>query len=292
MSGQIWFGNLQHMQWVPAPLVGAQVANTGYHASMDFENGGTAAIRSAQTHKLYTFNYNALMDSSEDIGVFNRFATGFYGDGLIYFTDPFAATANLLPAQWATPALIEQGWSNIYDVAPTFSNTASYSTYAQPYRSAVFNVTTAAGAQPARTVTIAIPPNATLNLGFSGSVTGTGGVFYRTVASGEGTTYGSPTALTALPASASTRTNVALSGASYKAVQIYIGRSSSATSTVTVTSILAQLGSTSVTGIHRAGEGHSGLTFDDDAIVENYGYLYPPRKGLNTTLREVGAWRQ
>jgi hypothetical protein len=55
--------------------------------------------------------------------------------------------------------------------------------------------------------------------------------------------------------------------------------------------MIAQLSTTVVTGNHRAGEGHSGLVFDDDAIVENYGYLYPPRKGLSTTLREVGAWR-
>jgi hypothetical protein len=291
MSGQIWFGNLQHMQWVPAPLVGAQVSNAGYHASIDFENGGSDSIRSVQYHKLYTFNYNALMDSSEDIGVFGRFATGFYGDGLIYFTDPFAATANLLPANWASPALIEQGWSNIYDVAPTFSDTTSYGTYAQPFRSATFNITTASGSQPARTIVVAIPPNATLKLGFSGSVTGTGGVFYRTVASGDGVTYGTPTAITALAVAGSARTNVSLAGSSYKAVQIYLGRSSSAASTVTVTSMIAQLSTTVVTGNHRAGEGHSGLVFDDDAIVENYGYLYPPRKGLSTTLREVGAWR-
>jgi hypothetical protein len=291
MSGQIWFGNLQHMQWVPAPLVGAQVSNANYRATMDFENGGSASVRSAQYHKIYTFNYNALMDSSEDIAVFNRFSSGYYGSGLIYFSDPFAAQANLFPAQWASPALIEQGWSNIYGGTPSFIDTGGFATYAQPYRSAVFNITTAANTLPTRTLIIPIPVNSTLKLGFSGSVTGTGGVFYRTVASGDGVSFGSATALTALAPGSATRTNVSLAGSSYKAVQIYLGRTSSAASTVTVTSMMAQLGDNAVTGNHRAGEGNSGLVFDDDAIVENYGYLYPPRKGVSTTLREVGAWR-
>ncbi len=42
---------------------------------------------------------------------------------------------------------------------------------------------------------------------------------------------------------------------------------------------------------HYQGEGSTGLMFVDDAIVETYSYMYPPRKGISTTLVEVGAWR-
>ena len=66
-------------------------------------------------------------------------------------------------------------------------------------------------------------------------------------------------------------------------------------STVSITSMMAQLYKTGLTPTlptsHYTGEGSTGLMFADDAIVENYSYMYPPRKGISTTLVEVEAWR-
>jgi hypothetical protein len=42
---------------------------------------------------------------------------------------------------------------------------------------------------------------------------------------------------------------------------------------------------------HMQGEGAMGMMFADDAIVETYSYMYPPRKGISTTLVEVEPWR-
>jgi hypothetical protein len=67
------------------------------------------------------------------------------------------------------------------------------------------------------------------------------------------------------------------------------------TSTVSVTSMIARLYKSTVTpslpSDHYEGKGSTGLMFVDDAIVDNYTYMFPPRKGISTTLVEVGAWR-
>jgi len=292
---QIWFGNEQHMQWVPAPLVGMNVSNAGYTAGIDYENGGSDQIRSVQTHKIYNLSFNDLMN--QDVDVFNRYARGYYGGGLIYLADPFAY-GNMLPANWASPALIEQGWSSIHSsVTPTYTN-SSAGYYNQTNRSATFTLSAALPTgMDTRSIVIPIPPTMTLKLGFSGGVTGTGAVYYQTMnAEVLGTTsgtYNAAVALTGLSDVAAPRTNVTISGASFKCVRIALGKTGAGAGTVVIRSMLAQLdtNATAVTGNHVDGLGNSGLVFMDDAIVENYGYFYPPRKALSTTLKEVGAWR-
>lgn len=296
MAKQIWFGIPGvKMQWCPAPRAGAQASNNGYVQVVPFENGGADVVRSAQTRKQYTFNFNGPSKDLDGISVYSRYATGFYGSGLIHFADPYAFETNLFPAGWASPGLIEQGWKNIYDVTPTFANTASNS-YNQPLRTATWSVTTAADAVPTGTnsvVYIPIPPTHTLNIGASGSKTGTAVV--RVVPINTDGTDGTASDLTLLAATSGTRMNATFPGSSYQAVKVYITRTSSTASTITLTSLMAQLYKTGTTPSlptsHIAGEGHTGLMFADEARVENYIYIDPPRKGMNTTLVEVGAWR-
>lgn len=296
MAKQIWFGIPGvKMQWCPAPKAGAQVSNAGYAQTVAFENGGADVVRSAQRRKQYTFNFAGPSKDLDGISTYTRYAAGFYGSGLIYFADPYAYETNLFAAGWSSPGLIEQGWENIYDATPTFSNTSS-NTYNQPLRSATWSVTSSAGAVPATANGVAyipIPPTHTLNIGASGSATGD--AVLRVVPINTDGTSGTATDLTLLDATASTRMNATFSGSSYQAVKVYITRTGSASSTITLTSLMAQLYKTGVTpslpSSHIIGEGHTGLAFADEAIVENYTYIDPPRKGMNTTLIEVGAWR-
>lgn len=296
MSNQIWFGIPgQHMQWCPAPLAGAQAANIRSVQSIAFENGGADVVRSKQYRKQYEFSFNGLAKDLDGIGVYNKFASGFYGDGLFYFSDPYAWETNLFPAGWASPGLIEQGWENIYSVTPTFTNTSSNS-YNQPKRSAVFSVTTGANAVPTignGVAYVVIPPTHTLNIGVSGSKTGTAVV--RVVPINTDGTDGTAVDLTLLDPTASTRMNATFAGSSYQAVKVYITRTDTTASTITIASMMARLvetgSSLTLTGSHMPGEGHTGLEFNDEAIVETYTYIQPPRKGLSTSLVEVGAWR-
>jgi len=296
-SSQIWFGIPGvKMQWCPAPLAdSATASNINYSASIVFENGGADVARSKQYRKQYAFSFSGLAEDLDGIGVYNKYASGFYGDGLFYFSDPYAWETNLFSAGWASPGLIEQGWENIYDTTPTFANTTTNS-YNQPTRTATWQVTSSANAVPTTnngTQYIVIPPTHTLNIGVTGSKTGDAVI--RVVPINTDGSSATAVDLTLIGATSSTRMNATFSGATYQAVKIYITRTSTAASTISLTSMMARLvltgRSLTLTGNHMPGDGHTGLEFADDARVENYIYMFPPRKGMSTTLVEVGAWR-
>jgi len=114
MAKQIWFGIPGvKMQWCPAPAAGATASNVGYVETMAFENGGAAVARSKQTRKQYAFNFNAPSKDLDGISTYTKYASGFYGDGLIYFADPFAFETNLFPPAWASPS-----WMAILQMLP------------------------------------------------------------------------------------------------------------------------------------------------------------------------------
>lgn len=292
MANQMWFGIPgSHMQWVPCPSIDSVVQRNRYVERMQFENGGGDARRSAQYQMEYQFNFAGPAHEVEGIDAFNKFAQGFYGDGLIQLAHPANFETNMFPAAWASPGLIEQGWANIGSTAPTFANT-NVTSYGQPSRTATWNVTQQAGTYT-KSVTIAIPPTHTLHLGVSGVATGSGVV--RVAPIDTDGNAGSVVSLTLLSKSNSTRMNTTFAGSSYQAVRVYITRSADTAATVSITSMMAQLYKTGTTPTlpttHYQGEGSTGLMFVDDAIVETYSYMYPPRKGIATTLVEVGAWR-
>lgn len=296
MSKQIWFGIPGvKMQWCPAPLAAPEVSNVNYVASIAFENGGADIARSKQYRKEYSFSFSGLSEDLDGIGVYNKYASGFYGDGLFYFSDPYAWETNLFSAGWASPGLIEQGWENIYDTTPSFANTTA-NNYNQPLRTATWSVTSSANAAPTTAngvQYIVIPPTHTLNIGVTGSATGDAVV--RVVPINTDGTSGTATDLTLIGATSATRMNATFAGSSYQAVKVYITRTSTNASTISIVSMMARMVETgkslTLTGSHMPGEGHTGLEFADDARVETYTYMYPPRKAMSTTLVEVGAWR-
>jgi len=192
--------------------------------------------------------------------------------------------------------LIEQGFKNIYGGAtntlPAFGSTGTNS-YNQPLRTAVFNINTAANF-PTKKFTIPIPPGYVLNLGASGTKTGTAVVQVRPVLANG--IYDTKVNLTLLNPTSSTRMNATFSGDTYSAVEVYLTRTSTAASSISLTSMMAQLYVSGATPTlptsHIMGQGSTGMVFADDAIVETYSYMHPPRKGISTTLVEVEAWRQ
>lgn len=292
MAEQMWMGSpTKHMQWVPCPLIDSGITRKRYVDRIQFENGGGDVARSSAYQMEYNFTFNGPAHELDGIDAFNKFASGFYGNDFIYVAHPAMFETNLFSAGWASPGLIEMGWPNIYSNAPTFGSTPA-NNYNQPLRVAVFDVTTAANV-PTKKFTIPIPPGYTLNLGASGTKTGTAVVQVRPV--NPNRTYASTSNLTLLDYSASTRMNATFNGDTYTAVEVYITRTDATASTITLFSMMAQLyanGTTpSLPTSHIPGQGSTGMMFADDAIVETYSYMHPPRKGISTTLVEVEAWR-
>jgi hypothetical protein len=289
----MWFGNTNKFQWVPCPLIGSTVTRKRYVSRLQFENGGGDVTRSSAYQMEYNLSINGLAHDVEGVDVFNKYASGFYGDGYIYMAHPAAYETNLFSAAWATPASILYGFPNFSkDTSPTYPSPSNHD-YDLPSQSVTFDIPYAADALSSDAFIIPIPPTHTLYIGATGSKTGTAVV--QVVPYANTGIAGSVTNLTLINTSSNVRMNASFAGSSYAYVAVYLTKTSSAASTITLNSMMARLYPSSVTpnltGNHYQGEGSTGLMFADDAIVENYSYMYPPRKGISTTLVEVEAWR-
>lgn len=292
----LWIGTTSKMVTIPAPDIPFSVSDQGYAESMDFENGGTASVESAAYSKRYTFAY-AIEDASL-LSQVRRLRQGSYGTGLIHFADPATFHRNVLPAHWAEPGLLEQDWPDIYDTAPTGYANVSSNSYDQPLRKPTWAITQAANTAPTNAnskVIIPIPPSYTLWLGVSGAATGTAVARLTGYNIAAGSSAGSN--LTLLTDTSSTRLNASLAGSSYDYAILDWRRTSSAASTLTVTSVLAQLWPTGITptltGNHVPGEGNSGCRFYSGTVESQYRLVRGGARweGLGFSLIEVGAWQ-
>lgn len=286
----LWFGNEKMFQWTPCPQVGLTVSNAGYTSGMLLQNGGRARVRSARYSKVYNISFTDTY--TNNINAYTKYASGYYGTGKVYFADPYAFETNLLSPEWASPGIIEAGWKNIGPSIPTFSDTPANSN-GLPSRSATWDITTAANATPLTDSTIPyiiipIPPGYSLRLGARGSITGSSVLKIETWANGAAAPTASANVAVVAPTSTTVLNNIAFSGAYAK---IYVTRTSAFSATITLSGIVARLYKTGITpvltGQHREGDGNRGLQFADEAVVEDYIYMHPPRKGISTTLEEV-----
>lgn len=221
MDGKMWMGIPGvHMAWVPCPQIDSVVQKNRYIERIQFENGGGDLRRSPQYQMEYQINVIDDAHTVDGVDVYNKFASGFYGDGLIYMAYPPNFYTNMFAAAWATPALIEEGWANIATDKPTFSST-NVNQYGQPRKTATWSVTN----QPntyTRSTKIVIPPTNTLWVGASGLATGGAALIARPI-NVDGT-YADPQELTLLSKSGSTRMNTSFDGSTYQAVEFYITR--------------------------------------------------------------------
>lgn len=304
-NGQLWLGIVggtnNRFGWVPQPDLPVASSRVGYVEQMLFENGGAVVGRSNGSHREFVFNVGIRQSSGSDgLDVYADYAAGLFGTGLIYFADPFHYEQNLAAPQWGSPGLAELDWPDPVAGAVSFGATAANS-YAQPARKGTWTVTTAANATPLTDATIPflvlpIPPNMTLHLGVTGAATGTAVCRVESWVNGA-TSAGASASLTLLSETGDTRMNTTVAGSSYAFAKVFFTRTSSAASTITPISLMAQLWPTGVsptlTGNHVPGRGHTGLQFADDAVPETYRVVSDgtPYRGLSTRLVEVGAWQ-
>lgn len=126
---KMWFGNETHFQWVPVPTSGMEAQNIGFFGQLDYQNGRAGIVRSMQTHKEFNMEF-PLQEASglEGLDVFNKYASGFYGDldsYPLFFADPMNYDQNLFPPGWASPGLYRRGWASVVsDDAKIYYNLA------------------------------------------------------------------------------------------------------------------------------------------------------------------------
>lgn len=106
----MWFGTKDFATWVPAPDSGADRARAGASWSYEPDNGGLVSKRSKGNHSVFDWQWTTLRaDGPNGLWKFQEFASGYHGDGFLYFVDPMTAAHNVMPENWAAPFLIEQG---------------------------------------------------------------------------------------------------------------------------------------------------------------------------------------
>lgn len=287
MTTTMYFGTTEKMQNVKCALSELPLNSAGFSNVIPLRNGGADVVRSWAHHKELDLSWSGTMD---DIGVFFDYANGFYGTGLLYLTVPSADRRNLFSPNWAAPKLIANDWPEIYDTDGTPSATATNS-YNQPTISMTYTTTAVV---PTKKFFIPIPADKTLRLGWSGSKTSSGAVYYRPV-NADGTP-GTPVALTALSPTASTRLNASVAGSTCIGVEVYLYGAG----TVTIASLMAQLWPTAITppltGNFQPGRGYSGFKFEDTpsmSIIQDTDSTNGSLEvmNMNATLIEVGLWQ-
>lgn len=164
----MYFGTRERMTWVKTPAIDAGIGKGRWTSNGTFINGGAYSRSSTTGHKRYTFAWN--LASQEEIYNIIDYADGLYGDGVMYFLDPFAKATNVLPQWWAAPRIqAEDAPPLTKEVRPTLVQTAANSN-GYPTQSAVYNFTENSVFDE---VYVPVPPGEAFHFGAHGSATGT-----------------------------------------------------------------------------------------------------------------------
>lgn len=167
----MYFGTQERMTWIKCPAYNPDISKVGWQTTNQFLNGGASIRRSSTAHKEYQFAWN--LSKGSDIAAITDYADGLYGDGLIYFLDPFAITTNLLPQSWASPRLgVEDGVVFNGKVRPVLAVTPTNS-FGYPTKSATYTFDTTSVFQ---SLYVPIPEGYSFHFGAHGTSTGTAAV--------------------------------------------------------------------------------------------------------------------
>lgn len=288
-----WFGTEERMQWFKTPLQGADSSPSGWSADGTLLNGGGWSLNSWGSHKRYSYEWPQ-SSSPEVAQKMKSYRDGTYGRGLLYFLEPGIYRTNVLPAQWADPsmAIDDEAPSLVYNVQPISVSTSGSSQVGLPVQSAYY----ASLGDPSDTpvlessVFIPLPPGHTLHVGAYYEFTGTGGVFATPV--NNNGTWGESVKIT--PQDNASTAVVTETFTDVRGIRLWIGRSSSANSTVTLAGMIAKITETGkpadVSGGWIGGQGHSGCRFSGTPSYVTNSPIEGGRVGFAATFKEVGSW--
>lgn len=300
MGNVVYFGNRQKQAYIPTPDVGMAWSTVKRSNLIALESGGVYVDDSAASHREGVAEW-AIQDPAA-FRIVRDFLDGVWGPGPFFWTDPFAFDTNLLSPAWATPGIIPNGdWPGIY-TAP-YNNAAwlgDSGILGVPGRAVTYSPTNHANAaMPARRFTILIPPGHKLAFASFGSATGAGCIVARPTLANGG--LGASRSFTPLPfdgIQSFHETGLFPYSEGNRLVDIYLARSSSVTSTVTLCGMVARLvredSTLSTTGVpFVSGDGAGALRFVG-GVTETLHYAPrdPSRraKGFSVKLVETGDW--
>lgn len=274
MDRKVWMATRAYGAWVPAPAINLDASPSGWSATSNFLNGGANVRNSTGSHRTFNLSWN--LASQEELMPILNFAQGMYGDGLVYYSDPFAQRFNVMPRDWATPYVGgADGVILTGTVRPTLTN-SGLTAQGFPFQQAAYNNVVTANS---RQVWIPIPPGYKLVIAAYGS--GTGNASWRVLPDG-----GSETVLpwrADLTGAMSTFSGV--TGAS-----IYLGGSgTNSATTAGIMAFVVPVAETVPVTQFNAGLGTSGMRFEGLPSMSQYSAVMN-KVGMNARMVEVGAW--
>lgn len=291
---KMWFGTVDRMRWINAPLRGANMNPVGWRNGGALLNGGGFENYSFGTHKTYTFEWGG--GSAVTMAqMMKSYRDGSFGRGPIYFLDPLTYNKNVLPARWAAPSMAcgYEGASHVYSIEPLEVAVSGGETLDLPIKAAQYNLTLIASGYRTDndTVFIPIPEGFTAYVGAIYATTGTGAV-YATPVNTNGT-LGANTVLTPVAVTATNIIPNTFVGG--RGIRLWWGKTAAGVATVTITAVTVRLYPSNLTppasfftGPWIGGMGHSGCRFSGEPT-------YIPTTGYNdgtaqyaATFRETG----
>ena len=236
---KMWFGTEYKMQWIDCPLQGADVSPLGWSAEGTLLNGGGYAKHSWASHKNYVFEWRQ-SSARRMAQIMHNYRDGVYGRGLIHFVDPLTMDFNVLPKQWAYPALMAGEANNPFLRGTALSTVATpTNTFNLPIQGAVVPLGSLSGFRADDSVFIPRPENKVLQLWGLYTTTGnaTAGVYAIPVL--DNGTNGTPVRLTptALNGGTPAEYNLAMG----KGVRLCVMKTSSAAGVVNLFGLVGRL---------------------------------------------------
>lgn len=289
MVDGMWFGPRGYMQWIACPDIDANTSKIGWSSKVQYLNGGAGVRNSTASHKEYAFSWN-LISRDEGRQIID-FADGVYNPTssltLMYFHDPMTLDRNVLPQLWASPAQSTVDGLTLFPGQTATAVQTPTNTLGYPARSAVYRANSSSN-----TLWVPIPPGYTAWVGAHGSATGTAGM---TVATTLGAVTNTPTTLSLLSVTDSTRFNFTVdASSSVDGIQLgFVNNGPSSTDTVTLSGVMVQLIPTgfspATVGGFISGQGHSGCQFDGMPTQTPHSLAFD-LVAISAGLVETGSW--
>lgn len=284
MAGKMWFGNRRYMQWVPCPQVGADYSSIGSLQSMDYLNGGAFRRRSVSAAKKRRLSWTTTKRDS--IRAITDFADGIYGDGPIYWVDPFTMDKNVLSTSFAAPALAgSDGVSLVRGKRPSIVPTTGVLN-GYPIDSAVYTI---AAGQEFRKEFIPIPPGHTAWVGAHGDPLSTAGISVNYVLNGASQAAIDTVSITACDAP---RFSQSYPASAFAGIELSLG--GAVGQAATIAGIMVQVLPDGVTpeqvGPFISGQGMSGAAWEELPQLSAYSAALD-MVGLTATFTEVEQWQ-
>lgn len=297
-----WFGTEERAGWFATPLQGADSSPSAWGVDGTLLNGGGYAFNSFGSHKRYVYEWPQ-SSSPETAQMMKSYRDGTYGRGLLYFLEPGIYRTNILPAHWADPSmsLNNEAPSLVYGNDPVAVPTSGGSSLLLPVASAQYDLSTTTPQTiptPDSSVFLPIPEGHTLFLGAFYSSSGTGGIYVTPV--NPNGTLGDAVKLTEKDNSDTDVVVDEFSG-DISGVRVWVGRTDSSSSSVTIAAMCGRLMETSdtlvpakvakmIAGPWIGGQGHSGCRFLGTPSYVTNSPVQGGRIGFAASFVEVGSW--